>query len=104
MLDITRIEDGFDLGFGDTATTKAANVLSVQLGALEYAQEFGIDQRFFLSSDFQFQNESFKAYLIERLTQHQINVADVTEVLEALFSRYIFAVGDSQARAEGFIL
>lgn len=104
MLDIVKVEDGFDLGFGDTVTPKAANVLSVQLGSLEYAQDFGIDQRFFLSSDFKFQNESFKAYLIERLTQHQITVADVTEVLEALFSRYIFEVSDAQQTQEGFIL
>jgi hypothetical protein len=104
MLDIVRIEDGFDLGFGDTATVKAANVLSVQLGALEYAPNFGVDFRFFLQSDFQFQNESFKSYLIERLTQHQINVGSVTEVLESLYGRYIFKVGDAQQKAEGFIL
>lgn len=104
MLDITRIEDGLDLGFGDTATVKAANVLSVQLGALEYAPTFGADFRFFLQSDFQFQNESFKAYLIERLTQHQINVGSVTEVLESLVARYVFKVGDAQQKSEGFIL
>lgn len=104
MLDIVQVEDELDLGFGDTATIKAANVLSVQLGSLEYAQDFGIDQRFFLSSDFQFQNESFKAYMIERLTQHQINVATVTETLEALFSRYVFAVSGAETSTEGFIL
>lgn len=104
MLDIVQIEDGKDLGFQDTATVKAANVLGVQLGSLEYAPTFGADFRFFLQSDFQFQNESFKSYLIERLTQHQINVGEVTEVLESLFARYVFKVGDAQQRAEGFIL
>lgn len=103
MLDISQIEDGKDLGFSDTVTIKAANVLSVQLGKLEYAQTFGVDFRFFLSSDFQFQNESFKAYLIERLTQHQINVAEVIEVLEALSAKYTYKVGDPNRNTEGLI-
>lgn len=104
MLDITLVTDGVDLGIGDTITPKAANVLSVQLGSLEYAQEFGIDKNFFLSSTFEFQNESFKAYMIERLTQHQVNVADVLETLESLYGVYTFKVSDTQKNSEGFIL
>lgn len=33
----------------DTQTEKAANILSVQLGALEYAKDLGIDLRYFLT-------------------------------------------------------
>jgi hypothetical protein len=103
MLDIVTIEDGQDMGFADVTSVKAANVLSTQIGTLEYAPTFGVDLKFFLESSFQFQNESFRAYLVERLTQHQINVSEVVEVLEALSANFVFRVGDAN-KAEGFIL
>lgn len=103
MLDIIEIEDGKDLGLADTVVAKAANVLAVQLGSLEYAPTFGVDLRFFLESPLQFQNESFKAYLIQRLTEEQINVAGVTEVLEALFQRLTFHVGEIATDTKGFL-
>ena len=103
MLDIVEIQDGKDLGVADTAVTKAANVLSIQLGSLEYAPDFGVDLRFFLTSNLQFQNDSFKAYLVDRLTHSQVNVSDVRETLEALFSRYTFFVGDASESMRGFI-
>ncbi len=86
MTDILSV--GKDLGFFDTQTVKAANVLSVQLGRLEYAQDFGIDLKYFMSSDFKFQNASFKAYLVEILANNRINVSSVVDVLESLFATY----------------
>lgn len=102
MKDIVSITNGFDLGVGDSVAPKAGNVVSVQVGTLEYAKTFGVDLNYFLSSDFQFQNESFKAYLVERLTQNQINVNEVTEIVEALQKKYTFKVGDAN-KVEGLI-
>lgn len=102
MLDIVSITNGLDLGVGNSVAPKAGNVVAVQVGTLEYAKEFGVDLTFFLSSDFQFQNESFKAYLVERLTQNQINVNEVTEIIEALQKKYVFKVGDAN-KVEGLI-
>lgn len=104
MKDIIELNDGEDIGIFDAIVGKAGNVLSVQLGDLEYAQAFGIDKRFFLQSDFQFQNESFKAYLVQRLTESQVNVAQVLDSLEALYEQYTHIVGDVRSSSEGLIL
>lgn len=102
MKDIVSMTNGQDLGVGDTITPKAGNLVSTQIDSLEYAPEFGVDLKFFLSSDFQFQNDSFKAYLVDRLTQNQINVNEVIEVVEALQKKYTFKVGDAN-KIEGLI-
>lgn len=102
MKDITSIAGG-DLTIADTQVPKAANVLQVQLGGLEYAKDFGVDLKFFLDPDFQFQNASFKAYLIQRLSEHHINVNQVLEALETFFLKFTFHVGDSQGQSGGLI-
>ncbi len=92
MIDIVSANDGEDLGFFDTQTVRAANILSVQVGNLEYAQDLGIDLAYFLNEDFQFQNESFKAYLVQVLANKSINVSSVMETLENLFGVYTFNI------------
>lgn len=72
----------------NTQTERAANILSVQLGALEYAKGLGIDLRYFLSEEISFQNDSFKAYIIQILAANGINVANLIETIEALSSTY----------------
>ena len=49
MIDIVSSIDGQDIGTFNTQTTRAANILSVQLGTLEYAQDLGIDLKYFFS-------------------------------------------------------
>lgn len=88
MMDITDVQD--DLVMFDTQTPKAANILSIQLGSLEYALEFGIDLRYFLQNGIKFQNESFKSYLIERLANQGVNVSSLIDTLEPLFAEYNF--------------
>ena len=83
-------EEGLDLGKYNTSVARAKNILSVQIGALEYAKDLGIDLKFFLSEEFKFQDDSFKAYLIETLAYRGVNVAELTENVESLFSEYIF--------------
>jgi len=90
MIDITSV--GTDLNLFDTQVEKAGNILSIQLGSLEYAKGLGIDLRYFLSEDFRFQNESFKAYLIQILANNSINVSEVVDMVEALSSQYTFNI------------
>jgi hypothetical protein len=103
MIDIISAEDGLDLGVSDSIVPKAGNVLSVQLGTLEYAPDFGVDLRYFLTSDLQYQNESFKSYLIQRLTESQVNVSSVLESFETLFENLTFYVGDNNKTTGGLI-
>jgi len=72
----------------DTQTQKAANILSVQLGALEYAPDLGIDLRYFLTEKIQFQDDSFKAYLVQSLAARGINVSSIVQVMNALDSNF----------------
>lgn len=92
MIDIVSNVAAQDIGLFDTETTRAANILSVQLGSLVYEPAIGIDLKYFLSPDFQFQNASFKAYLIQVLANNRINVASVIEVINSLFAVYTFNV------------
>lgn len=89
MIDIV----GFDskgMQVYDTQTERAANILSVQLGSLEYAQDLGIDLRYFMAEKIRFQDESFKAYLVQALAQRGINVASLAEEQFDVFSNYNF--------------
>lgn len=95
MIDIVSVETGLDLGVFDTEVERAKNVLSVQVGALTYLVDFGIDLKYFLSEDFAFENESFKSYCVQRLANYGINVTDVLEVFEALSSELIFNIGSN---------
>jgi hypothetical protein len=95
MIDIVGANN-VDLQVADTDTTKAQNVLSTQLGQLEYLPDFGVDLSFFLDPNFEYQNESFVAYCIERLAQASINVTQVQEEVEALLTRLTFSVSSRQ--------
>lgn len=88
---------GPDLKIFKTDVGRAGNVLSVQLTTLEYAQSFGVDIKYFLESEFQLQNSSFKAYLVERLLQHQVNVVNALETIETLYQNMVFAIGDTNS-------
>ncbi len=99
MKDITGVTEGVDgdLRVIDALTPKAANCLQVQLGELEYAPTFGVDLEFFLDPDLKFQNESFKAYLVQRLAEMNVNVNQVLEALERFVLSYTFEVGEPES-------
>lgn len=103
MLDIVSVPTGEDLELFVTEVSKAGNVLSVQLQSLEYAPEFGVDLRYFLTSDFRFPNDALKAHFIQRLTESQITVTNVLETLNSLFEKLTFSVGDTDGDIGGFI-
>lgn len=105
MMDIVGVGqgEGQDLRLYDAQSPKGANVLSVQLGALEWWPDFGIDLEFFIQEGFSFQNESFKSYLIQRLTESHVNVISVRDVLTTFVQNLTFEVGNSEQSSEGFI-
>lgn len=95
MIDII----GFDssgMSTYDTQTERAANILGIQLGALEYWPEGGIDLRYFLTEPVEFQDASFRAYLIQILASWGINVASLSTDLEALFSNYLIKLSPQE--------
>lgn len=98
MTDI--INFGQDLEILDTQVPKAANVLGTQLGALEYDQDMGIDLAYFLSSDFKFQDESFKAYTVEVLANNGINVTEVAKSFENLYEVFDYKLKASETGTE----
>lgn len=102
--DIFEINNGEDLVLRQSEAARAGNVLSVQLESLEYAPTFGVDLAFFLTSDFQFQNQSFKAYLVSRVLQHQINVANVLDTVETFYEKYTFNIGNTNETETGLVL
>lgn len=90
---------GFDangMSLYDTQTERAANILNLQLGALEYWPEGGIDLRYFLTEPIEFQDASFRAYLIQKLAEWGINVASLAADLDALFANYLFRLSPQQ--------
>lgn len=101
MIDIQDFQ-GEDLQIKDSQTPKAANVLSTQLASLEYAPALGVDLAYFLADGFQFQNESFKSYLLQRLAEHSVDVFSVVEVVEDLYTRFVFNVAP-QEQTKGLI-
>jgi hypothetical protein len=94
MMDI--VSQDADIGLYDTQTERAKNLLSVQLGALEYAPEIGIDLEYFLGEDVKFQNESFQSYLIQNLANQGINVASLITNEENLFQQYTFNLSPAE--------
>ena len=87
MIDIISVDDsGMDVL--DTQVQKAENALAVQRGSLDYAPDFGVDIGYFLTEAIRFQDESFKAYLVQVLANNSINVESLTEVMSALSTAY----------------
>lgn len=95
MIDI-KPKSGEDMVLYNTDVYRATNILSVQIGSLEYAPLLGIDLNYFLSEDFSFQNDSFKSYLIQTLANNGVNVASVIETIETLITNYTFNLSPQQ--------
>jgi hypothetical protein len=96
MIDITEVT-GQGLQLFDTQVPRAANILNIQLGSLEYAPLLGIDLRYFLDNVIEFQNESFQAYLIEILANAGINVTEVSTTINALYAQYGIVIAEQKS-------
>ncbi len=103
ILDIVQVQNGKDLGFAQSNLPKAANVLAVQVGELEYADTFGIDKKYFLTTEVNFQPENFKAHVVQRLAENQISVTEVLKFLQALSGKFTFKIGNETENVKGLI-
>lgn len=102
MIDIIEIKEGRDLELFDTETARAANILNTQLRYLEYLPEVGIDLDYFLSEKIEFQNENFKSHIVETLANNGINVYDVVDVVNSLYSTYQINITPKE-QSSGFL-
>lgn len=96
MIDIVSNETGKDMGLYNTQAPKAGNILSIQVGSLEYAQDFGIDLAYFLDENFKYQNDSFISYLIETLANRGVNVAEILQNNQNLFKELTIKVSPDE--------
>lgn len=103
MNDIISFKPGKDIEFADSVVGKAANVVSVQIGSLEYEPTFGSDLNYFLQSQFQIQTASFKNYLVGQLVKNQINVTQCIQTINTLFEELDFFVDDANNSVKGLI-
>jgi hypothetical protein len=104
MLDIRTVTTGEDLSMLDSVVPKAVNVMSIQLGDLEYAPNFGVDLAYFLETEFRIQNESFRSYLVQKLAENQVNVSDIIDTVTTFTESYTIYVGDNNDNSGGLIL
>lgn len=99
MIDIVSLPDGAialgDLGLYDSDVERAKNILSIQIGALEYEPTFGIDLKYFLDERYEFQDESFQSYCVQRLIDYGVNASSVFTEVQTLLQKWIFNIGDS---------
>lgn len=94
MIDI--VDVGSDIVIQNSDTPRAANILNTQLGSLTYNQDLGADIKYFLNESISFQNESFKAYLVEVLANWGINVDGMVEIQNALSSDLTITIAKNE--------
>jgi hypothetical protein len=86
MIDLMQFNsDTLDLDVENTDVMKAKNILDTQTGSLNITPElrdFGVDLEYFIQDGLEFQNESFRAYLVSRLVAYQLNVASIASAFE----------------------
>jgi hypothetical protein len=95
--------EGDDLVVKQSEAERAGNILATQIGSLEYAPTMGIDLKYFLESEFNIQNASFQAYMVQRLLEQRVNVVQVVDVIERLATTFIVSVGSSE-QSEGNLI
>lgn len=81
-IDVFVNKDG-TVGVSDTVVYKGRNILSIQEGSLAYAPETGIDLKQFLNPDVEIQNETFRAYAVQKLGEQGVNPVQVLTNQEA---------------------
>lgn len=101
MTDIIDFQDN-DLVMFDTEAHRAANILAVQLGSLEYEPTFGIDLSYFLTESIQFQNGSFVGYIVEQLANRGINVTNVIDTVQDFGENYDIKISPNE-NSTGFV-
>jgi len=96
-------KQGKDLTVIKSDIYRAANILRTQLRSLEYAPTIGIDMKYFLESEFAIQNESFRAYTVQRLMECQVNVMNAVSTINNLFQNIDYLIDDNNKVGTGLI-
>lgn len=95
MIDIDKFESG-DIVFKDTNIHKASNILKTQLGSLAFNESFGVDVVYFLNRDLKFQNESFKSYLLQKLSENGIVISENYMLVDKFIQHIGFGVNNQE--------
>lgn len=91
MIDIIPpTQPGKDASIVNTQVPRAANLFAVQVGNLEYLPNWGVDLNYFLTEGLEFQNESFKSYLVKQLSANGINTTSVIDTVEDFIETMTF--------------
>ena len=77
--------------------------MSVQQGSLEYAQDFGVDLKYFLDNPIEFQTVTFQSYLIQRLSLSMINVTEAIATVQKFISDLKLKVRSNESQNEGML-
>lgn len=98
MLDLINLVDGEDLHIQNNAAMKAGNIIGTQIGYLDFKLDFGSDLKYFLQEDLKFQTESFKSYLVSRLSEYSIQVNETQSIVEQFANKFLLSVGESEVK------
>lgn len=85
--------NGEDLHIQNNVAMKAGNIIGTQIGSLSFKSDFGADLKYFLQEDLKFQTESFKSYLVGRLSEYQIQVNETISIVSTFADRFEMSVG-----------
>jgi len=98
MLDLINMVDGEDLHIDHNLAMKAGNIIGTQIGSLDFRLDFGADLKYFLQEDLKFQTDSFKAYLVGRLSEYRIQVNDTVSIVERFANKFVLSVGETEIK------
>ena len=98
MLDLINMVDGDDLHIQHNVAMKAGNIIGTQIGSLNYKLDFGSDLKYFLQEDLKFQTESFKSYLVSRLSEYRVQVNATSSIIEQFSNKFLMSVGESEVK------
>lgn len=98
MLDLINMVDGEDLHIDHNLAMKAGNIIGTQIGSLDFRLDFGADLKYFLQEDLKFQTDSFKSYLVGRLSEYRIQVNDTVSIVEKFANKFVLSVGETEIK------
>lgn len=98
MLDLINMVDGEDLHLDHNLAMKAGNIIGTQIGSLDFRLDFGSDLKYFLQEDLKFQTDSFKSYLVGRLSEYRIQVNDTVSIVEKFTNKFVLSVGQAEVK------
>lgn len=91
MIDLQGLRNG-DLVYIDTNLIKAKSVMEVQEGSLEYLPEFGVDYKYFIQSDIQYQKENLQGHIMDRLSLNLVPPDTISSMSDLLSEKLLIGI------------